>query len=187
MKMTRVILLIMTAFLMYLLVTGCSDKTNTKGISPVDSNLEEQSTLQTDTKESYIYAAKIENSATRRTLLDDSKIDIDQDEQQETVELYTAAKKDSKGQIGWDDGQPWLLRVTDDDKEYILFDDYVQLGKLNYWLYTTVENEVHITTMQTSCAGFLITDYKFDSEKKRFERNIVFNPKSNVLVDYSRY
>ncbi len=27
--------------------------------------------------------------------------------------------------------------------------------------------------MQTSSAGFFITDYKFDSEKRRFERNIL--------------
>lgn len=142
---------------------------------------------QIATRANFIYATDIKDTVDRLTLLDDSSIDIDQDGQVESVELYTAAEKDSKGQIGWDDGQPWLLRVTDGENEYILFDDYVQLGDLNYWLYTTAENEVHITTMQTSGAGFLITDYKFGSEKGRFERNIVFNPKSVNLMDYSSY
>jgi len=142
---------------------------------------------QIATRANFIYATDIKDIVDRLTLLDDSSIDIDQDGKQESVELYTAAEKDSKGQIAWDDGQPWLLRAFDNDKEYILFDNYVQLGELNYWLYTTIENEVHITTMQTSSAGFLITDYKFDSEKRRFERNIVFDPKSVNLLDYSRY
>lgn len=185
MKQVRKVLFIFLFVIILGIFVGCS---NTQSASqnqiesPSGSNDQ-----QIDTKEDFIYATDIKDTVDRLTLLDVSSIDIYQDGQKESVELYTAAEKDSKGQIAWDDGQPWLLRVTAGDNEYILFDDYVQLGDLNYWLYTSEQNTVHITTMQTSSAGFLVTDYKFNSKKKCFERNIVFDPKSVNLLDYSHY
>ncbi len=167
------------------LFVGCSNTQNASQNqiqSPSSPNGQ-----QTDTKEDFIYATKIKNTVDMLTLLDDSKIDINQDGQEESVQLYTAAEKDPKGQIAWDDGQPWLLTVIDGDNEYILFDDYVQLGELNYWIYTSEQNTVHITTMQNCSAGFLVTDYKFNAKMKCFEKTVVFNPQNVNMLDHSRY
>jgi len=178
-------------FILLLIVTtlglfvGCSSTQNVQQNQVEGPN--RFNNQQTETKIEFISAAKRTNPLERMILLDDSKVDINQDGQEESVELYAAAEKDSRGELAWDDGQPWLLKVIDGDYEYILFDDYVQLGDLNYWIYTSEQNTVHITTMQDCDAGFLVTDYKFDVKMKRFEKVVVFNPQIANMLDYSRY
>jgi len=144
-------------------------------------------TQRTETEEEFISATKVKNTVNRPTLLDSVKIDINKDGQEESIELYTAAERDSKGEIAWDDGQRWLLTVVDGSNEYILFDDYVQLGDLNFFAYLSEQNAVHITTIQNCDADFLVNDYVFDSEKKRFKRNVVFRPPISHMVGFSRY
>ncbi|MBU7008848.1 hypothetical protein [Phosphitispora fastidiosa] len=183
MKQGRKILFIFLFIMIPGIFVGCSN-TQSAGQNQIESpsNSNDQ-----QTEEDFIYAAEIKDTVDSLTLLDDSKIDIDQDGREESVELYTAAAKDPKGQIAWDDGQRWLLRVTYGDSEFILFDDYVQLGDLNYWLYTSEQNTVHITTIQNCDADFLFSDNVFDKEKKRFERKVVFRPYNVIMSDYSRY
>lgn len=135
----------------------------------------------------FIYAAEVKKTKDTLTLLDHTNIDLDKDGQEETIELYTAAEKDSKGEIAWDDGQRWLLTVVDSNAEFVLFDNYVQLGELNYWLYTSEENTLHITTIQNCDAEFIVSDYIFDSHNKRFEKNVLVNPPSVNMLHHSHY
>ena len=55
--------------------------------------------------------------------------DLDGDGSPEYLELLVRADRSpDDGEIIWDDGQPWLLLVTDGLDYYPMFDQYVQLG-----------------------------------------------------------
>ncbi|WP_353096158.1 hypothetical protein [Tissierella praeacuta] len=101
------------------------------------------------------------------TLLDSYTIDFDKDGTDETISIYTTAQKDEKGNIAWDDGQNWTLLVEDTDKDYILFNDYVQLGNIQFYVYT-VEDEFYISTIQTGTANLKLTEYKFIKDENQF-------------------
>lgn len=70
------------------------------------------------------------------TLLDEYAFDFDRDKVDEKISLYTAAQRDDDGEIMWDDGQRWLFVVQDTEKDYILFDGWVQLGGITSFTYT---------------------------------------------------
>ena len=60
------------------------------------------------------------------TLLDEYIIDFNNDGYDEIIAMYVAAGRDDKGEIMWDDGQRWVLLIHGDNKDYVLYDDYVQ-------------------------------------------------------------
>ncbi len=109
------------------------------------------------------------------TLLDSVKVDIDNDNKEEIIELYTTAQRDKDGEMMWDDGQKWFLLVHDEDKEYILFDEYVQIGTLEFWVFTS-KNDYHILTLQTGSAVLKLSDYTYDIERESFVKKDIFNP-----------
>ena len=118
------------------------------------------------------------------TLLDSYIVDIDQDGSDETIALYTSAEKDSKGEIMWDDGQNWLLIVQGKDKDYILFNDYLQLGNIKFHVYTS-DDILHINTVETTTAGIKVSDYKFDNGTNRFLIEVPFRTSDNVNLLHS--
>jgi len=115
------------------------------------------------------------------TLLEEHLIDVDQDSVDERVELYSDVEVTDDGVYCWDDGQRWLLLVRDEDQVYVLFDDYVQLGRLELLLYEFYESgEVNITTIQIMSAGLFIKDYALDTENAHFVERIVLD-KRNIM------
>ena len=66
------------------------------------------------------------------TLFKKVSLDIDKDGTDEEIELHVNVGKSDDGLYAWDDGQNWLLVVKDDDKTYPLFDNYVQLGSIDF-------------------------------------------------------
>jgi hypothetical protein len=113
------------------------------------------------------------------TLLDSYIFDFDGDGTDETISLYTAAEKDTNGEIMWDDGQNWNLLVEDTDQDFVLFNDYVQLGTIKFYVYTSDDN-FYITTVQTGTASLKFTEYSFDKESKNFISNVRFETTGNV-------
>lgn len=189
---------IVIACAIFLLSVGCTNQSkmvtesiehsSTENVQPrQEAQTFDSTDQQNDINKDFVYATEIKNTKDTLTLLDHTKFDINQDGQEESIELYTAAEKDPKGKIAWDDGQRWLLRIVDGNSEYVLFDDYVQLGDLNYWLYTSEQNTVHLTTIQNCSAGFIVTDYIFDSQQKRFKRNVLVNPPNVNMLHFSHY
>ena len=67
-----------------------------------------------------------------QTLYKKINVDIDGDGEEEVIELHVNAGKTENGLFAWDDGQNWLLVVKDGEKTYPLFDDYVQLGSIDF-------------------------------------------------------
>ncbi len=113
------------------------------------------------------------------TLLDAFIIDIDNDGEDEKIAMYTRAEKEKNGDIIWDDGQDWIVLVEGKDKDYVLFNDYVQLGNIDLFVYT-IEDDFYIAILQSSTANLTLKEYKFNSDKKEFEANVRFNTTGNV-------
>jgi len=109
------------------------------------------------------------------TLLDSTDVDLNGDGKDEIIELYTTAQRDSSGEVLWDDGQKWFLIVKDKNKEYVLFDEYVQLGVLDYWIFTS-KDECYMVTLQTGSAVFKLSEYSYVDQKDAFVKKDMYNP-----------
>lgn len=112
------------------------------------------------------------------TLLDSANIDFNKDGTEETIELYTVAQR-YNGEIAWDDGQNWVLVVRDADNDYILFNDYVQLGGISFYAYFEGEDFV-VTTVQSGTANLKLTEYRFDKESNSFISKVSFTTHGDV-------
>lgn len=137
--------------------------------------IEEEEQVEEREKFTAIFPSTDRLDTSDLTLLDSVKVDIDNDNKEEIIELYTTAQRDKKGEMMWDDGQKWFLLVHDEDKEYILFDEYVQIGTLEFWVFTS-KNDYHILTLQTGSAVLKLSDYTYDIERESFVKKDIFNP-----------
>ena len=117
------------------------------------------------------------------TLLDSTSLDFNRDGKKEVISMFTTAQRDADGEMMWDDGQKWFLLVNGEDNEYVLFDDYVQLGMLEFWVFTS-KDDYHIMTLQTGSAVLKLSDYTYDHEKGSFVKRDIFNPEFlNVIYN----
>lgn len=137
--------------------------------------IEEEEQVEEREKFTAIFPSTDRLDTSDLTLLDSAKVDIDNDNKEEIIELYTTAQRDEDGEMMWDDGQKWFLLVHDEDKEYILFDEYVQIGTLEFWVFTS-KNDYHILTLQTGSAVLKLSDYTYDIERESFVKKDIFNP-----------
>jgi len=119
-------------------------------------------------------------------LLDSYSFDIDGNGSEEIISMYVDAHQEPNGEIHWDDGQNWLLLVEEQDQNYILFNDYIQLGTLRFHIYTE-DDDFHITTIQSTTANLQITEYKFDKESKEFISTPKYRTEGNVNMLHSSY
>ena len=119
-------------------------------------------------------------------LLDSYAFDINGDGSEETISMYVNAEQGEDGEIYWDDGQRWLFLVEGQDQDYILFDDYVQLGNIKFHIYT-VEDDFYITTIQSGTANLDVTEYRFDSNSKEFISTLKHKATGNVNMLHSSY
>ena len=118
------------------------------------------------------------------TLLDFYDFDINEDGDEERISMYVNAEKGSNDEILWDDGQDWLFVVEGMEEDYILFNDYVQLGTIQFYVYT--ENEdFFISTVQSGTANLKVTEYKFDKETKEFISSVKHKAIDNVNMLHS--
>ena len=109
-------------------------------------------------------------TSAKMTKLSEYACDIDSDSKEESIELYTAAQRNAKGEMIWDDGQKWLLVVVDENNFYPLYSDYLQLGQLYFSVDTSGEKNLPtIRMIMTTGAGLKLTEYSFDKEKAEFK------------------
>lgn len=113
------------------------------------------------------------------TMLDSYSVDIFGDEVEETISMYTDAKKDPEGNIMWDDGQRWILAVEASDKSFILIDDYFQLASIEYFVYT-IDDEFYISTVSSGTANLTMTNYRYNGENDSFKKVIESDTSGNV-------
>ena len=167
---------------------GCTPKEKPSEIIAPGNVVDNEDTQDNDDPikepEGTIIEATTKVDVSGLSLLDSYIIDFDNNGTDETISLYTAAEKDSKGEIMWDDGQNWKLLVEGTDKDYVLFDDYVQLGSIKFYVYTS-DDDFYITTIQAGTASLTITEYRFNKESNSFISNVKFETKGNVNMLHS--
>ncbi len=115
------------------------------------------------------------------TLLNSYSIDIYGDEKEETISMYTDAEKDPEGNIMWDDGQNWTIIVDGNDEAFVLFDDYLQLASLEFFVYT-IDDEFYVSTVNSGTANLTMTEYKYNAEDNTFEKTIKSDTDGNVNI-----
>jgi len=110
------------------------------------------------------------------------------DDEKAAVELYTSAQVASDGQMGWDSGDQWTLVVRQGEQEFLLYDEYVQYGEVQFWVSSLNTNKVespetedldhHIYVMVTSGVGFTMYDYVWDGDEGCFQKSVLLNPEN---------
>lgn len=114
------------------------------------------------------------------TLLEEYIVDFNNDAVEETVKLYAQVGVSEDGEYMWDDGQKWLLLVYSGKNTYVIFDDYVQLGRLDVKLYESGEDDsVHLTTVLEVGAAYVIKDYTYNTTENNFKEELIYE-KSNI-------
>ncbi|HYF81804.1 MAG TPA: hypothetical protein VEB00_02075 [Clostridia bacterium] len=165
--------LIVIAFLLLTLV-GCQSKEQ--------SDVQPQPEIKADTK--LIEAVASDSINTEgMTKLGEFSNDIDMDNIEEKIELFTAAGRDEKGEMGWDDGQDWVLVVRDGDKSYPLLSQYVQLGVVYFTVSNSGEEPTqNITVIVAEGASFSMMGYAFDKEKNGFREEPLYKSEDDCWI-----
>lgn len=112
--------------------------------------------------------------------------DLDGDGAEEVLQLLVAAEKSPDGEIAWDDGQQWLLLVTDGEEYYPLFDEYVQLGSAYFTVSEPAEaGNVNITVLVTTGAGLRLMKTTFDPAEEGYREKPVYADEAINLLHTS--
>lgn len=120
------------------------------------------------------------------TILDQYEFDFKGNGDMGSIVTYTNAERNENGDMMWDDGQRWLIVVHSEDKDYVIFDDYVQLGQINSYVYT-IEDNFYIATLSTGTANLTLKSYLYDKDKDVFIETIPFNTEGNVNMAHSTF
>ena len=103
-----------------------------------------------------------------------------------SVSIYSNVELDDSGNIMLDDGQNWKIIASTEDGDYLLYDDYVQLGKID--LFSTIDgkNENNIIAECSTTAGLNILEFHYNEKNKVFERTNPYSLSGNVnkLTNY---
>jgi hypothetical protein len=162
--------------LMLLFLVACQQEQPNASKKPnteIKQNSKED--LETDSKKVVIKPQKIETFPV--SLYDQTEFDLDRDGENERIEMYVNAEKDDKGEFMWDDGHNWLFVVKDGEHTYPLFDGWVQLGKLSFWLIESNGTPM-IILLKTGTAEFNLQTFTFNAEESGFIQEVHFNPEN---------
>lgn len=69
-----------------------------------------------------------------RALVADEALDLTGDGAPERLQLYLDIERGEDGSFHWDDGQRWLLIARAGGAIYPLLDEYVQIGRVRFWV-----------------------------------------------------
>lgn len=117
------------------------------------------------------------------------------DGEDDNVELYTSAQVAPDGQMGWDSGEQWALIVENENMTFVLYDEYVQYGEVQFWVSDLNPDEIsspeaedleeHIYVMVTNVVGLTLYDYVWDAENSCFWKSTAFNPDNQWNIKHS--
>lgn len=167
--MQRISYILLLGFIL-VIFTGCQKSEQTS--MPFQSGNDKA-------KSNLIKAVSSESFDTKgMTKLDEFSSDLDLDNSEEKIGLYTHAEQDVNGKMMYNDGQDWLLAVWDGEKVYPLLSEYVQNGSVYF---TVSKNGIedaskeisHVNVIINTGAKFSVITYSFNKDKGGFvERNV---------------
>lgn len=118
-----------------------------------------------------------------RSLYKKITFDIDMDEKDEIIELYVNADKMENGGFAWDDGQTWLLVVKDGERTYPLYNNYVQLGSIDFSP-AIFDGKPGIVILEGMHANKSVHKFSYDHDADGFVKETVFK-KENMFDHYN--
>ncbi|WP_153009904.1 hypothetical protein [Sporosarcina koreensis] len=187
------------------MLSGCTDQTNAdqtneinelkKQIEQISSEKdafvntleEEKKALELDLNQqvnndySMIVAKDIEKYP--QTLYKTTTLDMDGDGEEEVIELHVNAGKTENGVFAWDDGQTWLLVVKDGEKTYPLFDDFVQLGSIDFSI-ARFDGKLGIVMIMRSHSDRIVQKFTYDKKENGYQKE-TFYKKENTNDQYN--
>ncbi|MCG7343242.1 hypothetical protein MHZ92_03790 [Sporosarcina sp. ACRSL] len=113
-----------------------------------------------------------------QTLYKKTTLDIDGDGEEEEIELHVNAGKTENGLFAWDDGQTWLLVVKDGEETFPLFDDFVQLGSIDFST-ARFDRKPGIVMMMRSHSDRIVQRFTYDKDENGYEK-VTFYKKENT-------
>lgn len=183
MRSTKKLIFILLVMIMILALSiGCTPNEVPNQPTDIGDPIDERPKVEAKTINSTDKTSK-ENLS----ILDSYIIDINDDGSEEKIAMYVDAEIGPDGEIAWDDGQNWLFVVEGQDKEYILFDDYVQIGSIQFHIYDIQDDGFYITTTKSTTAGLTMTEYKFNKQESSFEAKEIYSTTGNVIMLYNSY
>ncbi|WP_102273095.1 Rossmann-fold NAD(P)-binding domain-containing protein [Cytobacillus massiliigabonensis] len=120
-----------------------------------------------------------------RSIYKEAAFDIDMDGEDEMIQLYVNAERMENGLFAWDDGQTWLLAVKDGEKTYPLYDNYVQLGSIDF---STAAFDVKksIVMLEMWHSDKAVYKFTYDDEAKGFVKETLYK-RENPLQQYNQH
>lgn len=118
------------------------------------------------------------------TLLDSFEFDINNNGFEEKIAIYAQVEKDPSGEIYWDDGQNWLFLVEGEEEDFILFDDFLQISTLDFYVFT-VDDDFYITTIESGTANLEVKEFIFEQASNEFVSKTKYKTGGNVNMLYS--
>jgi len=135
-----------------------------------------------DTTRTRVVEAAQAGVQTPASLLDSATVDLDRDGDREMLLLYAAAERDDRGRLMWDDGQRWLLLARDGEREFPIFDGFVQLGRLGFHVIERGDAEPPLLVLREETgAGLRIWTYTYDAAAGAFHGTLVLEATGNVV------
>lgn len=119
-----------------------------------------------------------------QTLYKTKTMDLDGDGEEELIELYVNAGKMENGVFAWDDGQNWLLVVKDGEITYPLYDEYIQLGSLDFTT-TTFDGKPGIVMLMMQHGDITIEKFIFDDGENGYQKEPIYK-KINTQDQYNQ-
>lgn len=177
---SALVLLIACAAMGYRLVNQAS--TDAEPGSPNPESTAEANT-ESSTSEKTAIPASTPKDTSALTELAAYPVDFNSDGEEDSIKVYTAAKVSESGEVQWDDGQNWLIIAQSKTGTYTLFDEYIQLGEIMPFLYTTSDGTFHMTTLQPGSASMLFSDYTYDAVTQSFNKTVIYNPEGVNLLN----
>ena len=117
------------------------------------------------------------------------------DGKEAAIALYTSAQVASDGQMGWDTGDQWTLLLQQETRTFVLYDEYVQYGEVQFWVSDLNPDETaspnsedlerHIYVMVTTDVGFTMYDYVWDAENTCFWKSVSLQPDHQWSTQHS--
>jgi len=182
------------------ILSGCTDRSNTDQTDEINElkkqieqiSLEKDTLINTIEEEkkalelamneqinndySMIVAKDIEKYP--QTLYKTTTLDTDGDGEEEVIELYVNAGKTEDGLYAWDDGQTWLLVVKDGEKTYPLFDDFVQLGSIDFST-AQFDGKPGIVMIMRSHSDRIVRKFTYNKDDNGYQK-VTFYKKENT-------
>ena len=131
---------------------------------------------------SMIVAKEIEKYP--QSLYKEVTLDLDGDGEEEVIELYVNAGKMEDGLFAWDDGQNWLLVVKDGEETYPLFDDYVQLGSIEFST-ARFDGKPGVVMIMAQHSNKIIQKFTYDKNERGYQKE-TFYKKENIHDQYNQ-